>query len=65
MARLPARLCRTDTLASFPSTLSHETTKGATGVGPDRLGGTSSFRAHGKEGLLPASDECWMSDQDS
>ena len=29
-------------------------------VGPGRLGSISSFNAHGKEGLLPASDECWM-----
>ena len=27
------------------------------GIGPGRLGGISSFRAHGKEGLHPVSDE--------
>ena len=30
------------------------------GVDPDSLGVISSFRAHGNEGLLPVSDECWM-----
>ena len=31
------------------------------GVGPGRLGGIfSSFHAHGKDGLVPVSDECWM-----
>ena len=36
------------------------------GVGPDRLGGlSSSFHVHGKEGLLPVSDESRMVRQDS
>ena len=36
------------------------------GVGLDSLGGfSSSFRAHGKEGLVPVSDKCWMLHQDS
>ena len=34
-------------------------------VGPGRLGGiSSSFHAHGNEGLLPVSDECWMVHRD-
>ena len=46
-------------LASFPSIPSHETTrKRSDGLGPGRFGGISSFfRAHGKEGLRPVSDD--------
>ena len=35
------------------------------GGGPDRLGGISPLMAHGKVGLRPVSDECWMVHQDS
>ena len=36
------------------------------GVGPGRLGCiSSSFRAHGNEGLIPVSDENWMGHEDS
>ena len=60
MVRHPARLCTT-TLASFPSTSSHETTKERSdGVCPGRLGVISSpCRARGK-GLLLVSDEGLM-----
>ena len=35
-------------------------------VGQGRLADiVSSFHVHGKEGLLPVSDECWMLHQDS
>ena len=35
------------------------------GVVPGRLGDISSFfHAHGKEGQLPVSDECWIVHQD-
>ena len=35
-------------------------------VGTGELGGIStSLRAHRNEGLRPASDECWVVDQDS
>ena len=65
--RPPARVCIT-TLASIPRTPSHETTKEERfdGVGPRRLAGiSSSFRALGKDGLLPVFDECSMVHEDS
>ena len=52
-----------DFLAGLPVKPQRERSDSA---GPGRLEGvSSSFRAHGKEGVLSASDECWMVHQDS
>ena len=54
LARRPARFCST-TVASFPIPLHHmkPQRERSDGVVPGRLGVISSFRAHGKERLLP------------
>ena len=68
LARLPARFCSATVPWLLFQALCHIKVQKerSDGVGRGRVGGiSSSFRALGKVGLLPFSDECWMVHRDS